>query len=584
MLRARKNRRRFHSEVAASDVSRLSAAGCQTLEHRQLLTGIVVAPDAATEDMAAELQQMDNMFARMGSDPAFVNDHDSSGDGLVVSNIGSSGADGVFLHHGQMQAATAAVDSELPLPLVIPAGLGGDMTTGEAHAVAQASQLYDSIAKLQGEKTRCMELVAELEQEVAGLKDVLDNAQQEQQARQAASDQARKDADAADAKQDDLKGQLQQLKSDLKSAVRARNEYARAISAAARLSRQAQRRGNQAEADGFARQVQPNYEAYQQKVAEIKAIKNQMKAIKQQINAARGQEKKAKTAAQTANKALTAAKQKTAEAQQKYDDAVQRLEEARRKCDQHCQALQHQRGEYLGTEGQEGAHAAAASAIQNAKQRKQARLDAEAADREQQAADAAAAAEAARLRAHNQVKRQDLELPAGLDKDDVTPCDITRLIAQQSGDSVPDNATGNQLAAAAAVKAFQAKAAEDGVRSIANVLFGAAFDQLAGIIPVLGQLKSLAETVEGFKEFAEDFVNGNLKFQRDVWTPDWGIVVTTTVYNPNTCTYIATTQVLFYDPSTYSQHAGGAGRDGITVAPGQAGLYTVTHFGTVRSK
>ncbi|MEQ9407544.1 MAG: hypothetical protein RIK87_07435 [Fuerstiella sp.] len=600
MFFAKKNRRRFQSGASSRLSAQVTRATGESLEARQLLTAVTVAPEqavsvesgaAAPETDVESPDVTDDVFVDFSHTAQLTNDTEVSQniqttkkvaakkDTLVVSNIGSSGDDGVSLEHVSGHGAQAFSQAALPLPPSIPDGLGGDMTPEGTQAVQTAGELYDSITDLREQKKKCDELVQQLQAEADAAKTVLDQAKTDQQTRQDAFDQAGRDLDNAKSDLNDLNSKLKGLKSSLKDAARARNAYARAISAAGRLSRQASRRGDHAAAAGYAAQIPVNFKKYQEKVNEIRALKQQIKDVKQQIKTARQNIKNARAAKNAARKDLNKAKKATAAAQKNYDKAQKRLDDAKEKCRKLCQTLEAQEKNYLGTDGSNGAHGAAVDAIEEGKQNQVDRLAREEAERQQKADEA----EAARLRQTNVIQPLDLKAMHGKGVSEHTPCDIAVLIGQQGNGTVPDNPTGQQLAQAAAIKAFRAKGTTEGLKAIGNVLLGAAWDQLKNLVPVLAALDKLYGAAEGVKDFLNDFKNGNIKHQRFHWFPQWGAVQTDIWFNCRTGQYISRTTVLFYDPSTYTQHAGGAGRDGITVPPHLGGKhFTVTHFGTVK--
>ncbi len=571
MFFAAPNRRRYASGATQLTSIQVARTGCESLEIRQMLTGIDMAPDIAVAVMAENHARHDDVFAEMGRGPGFISLAGTSAREPESSIQTPAHENDDSRSFAIANSVVAANHSAVPLPPVVPTGLGSDITAGELQQVAQTQELYDSITQLHKDKEKCEENIARLEQELKDAKDALDDANAREKSKQDAYDQAVKDAADADAALDSLKIKLDKLKSDLKDAIRQRNGFAGAVGLAGRLAKQARRRGNHDLADSLAATVEANRKEYQKRVDTIRALRKEIKSVRQQINAARRAAQQAKAEAKAAGKALDQAKKDTDAAQQKHDDVAKRLAEAKLKCKNICDNLEAREAEYGA------AVAAAEQAIQDAEQRKQVRLAEEEGER-QQAEDAA---EANRLRQKNQVRKLDLEAPNGTNAEDITPDDVTRLIGQQGDDTVPDNPSGIDLAEAAVVAAANAKATEDAVSSVGNLLLGIAWEQLTNIIPILGTLNSLFEELEGFSEFIQGIQNGDLKYQRDVFTPEWGIVVTETVYNCNTGQYVSVSHVLFYDPSTYTQHAGGAGRDGITVAPGQAGAYTVIHFGTV---
>lgn len=84
-----------------------------------------------------------------------------------------------------------------------------------------------------------------------------------------------------------------------------------------------------------------------------------------------------------------------------------------------------------------------------------------------------------------------------------------------------------------------------------------------------GAVESLAAVL--FEGAIDQLKNGNLKVQEHKWFPEWGTVITTTVYNCRTCQYITMTNALFFDPNQVSTHAGRAGRCEILVPKHLAG-------------
>ena len=535
-----------------------------------MLTGTAVTPDVTAVSAVADATLEDDVFSEMGQDSGLSSFIDTSaGEQQFAFLTTGDGASDNGEHIG-INPEVEADFSAIPLPPVVPSGLGSDITAGELQQVVQTQELYNSITQLHQDKEKCEENVAQLEQELKDAKDALDSANADEKAKQDAYDQAVNDAADAEAALDSLKSRLDKLKSDLKDAIRQRNGFAGAVGLAGRLAKQARRSGNHDLADSLASTLEANRKEYQKRVETIRALKKEIRSVRQQINTARQQAKQARSDVKAADKALSQAKKDTDAAQGKYDDAAKKLAEAKLKCRNICDDLEAQKADYAA------AVAAAEQAIQDAEQRQQVRLAEEEAER-QRAEDET---EANRLRERNQVIKLDLEAPSGTNVEDITPDDVTRLIGQQGDDTVPDNPSGNDLAEAAVIAAANAKATQDALSSVGNLLLGIAWDQLTNIIPILGTLSSLYEDLEGFSDFIQGIQNGGLKFQRDVFTPEWGIVVTDTVYNCNTGQYVSVSRVLFYEP--VAQHAGGAGRKGLMIDSTDAGAYTVIHFGTVK--
>lgn len=476
-----------------------------------------------------------------------------------------------------MQSAEAS-PVPLPEPPTIPVGLGPDMTESGRTAVDRAQGMHSDISEMQNEKEDCEEDVRRLEQEVADREQELKDAQDAEASAQSDFDKAKKDAEDADARLQDKQDELDDMQERLKKARRLRNEYARAISTAGRLSRQARRRGNHAEADGLGRQVGVNFRRYQEQVDQIRDLKKQIRDTRGDIRDARKEARNANKTRDAAERRLNDAKTKSGNAQAAYDDALSRLDEARERCERLCRSIEEKTAEYLG---ENGAHAEAVAAIEVGQQRKEQRESDEAAEEDRQRQEKEDDRIAQHFADHNEVIGQDLELPDGTERGDLTPGDINRLLGQQGGSTVPDDPTGEELAEAAVIKALNAQSSIEAISTLGYSLFGMAWNSLTEIFPLLGAMSDLFDTISGFQQFIADFQNGNLKVEENVFAPEWGLVKTTTIYNCNTGQYIVTSQVLFYYPSG-SQHAGGAGRDGINIDPKHAGAYTVTYFGSVR--
>ena len=531
--------------------------GCgEPMEARLLLTATSVVADDVSEE-TAEHSPTDHLIAVV---------NESAIDELFATDAQLSDADDL------------AAPVPLPDPPTIPAGLHGDMTTAGTTAVATAQTLHGEITALRTQKADCEEDVARLEREVADRQRDLDDAQKRQADAQSDFDQAQQQAAQTQQKQQDSESRLRDLQSQLAAARRARNEYARAISLAGRMSRQARRRGDHATAEGLGRQVGVNFRKYQEQVDRIRELKKQIRETRADIRQARRESRQANRALQTAQQRLIVAQAATQTAQAAYDDAVRRLNEAKAECERLCGQLTDKENDYLGDEG---AHAAAVDAVADGQARRQQReqeeADAEQRRREQAEEDRLAS----HFEAHNEVVGQDLELPDNTEPGDLTPGDINRLLGEQGGSILPDDPDGEQLAQAAVMKALNAQSTMEAISTLGYTLFGMAWDQLTNLFPLLGAMSDLFDNVADFQQFVDNFRNGNLKVEENVFAPEWGLVKTTTIYNCNTGQYIVTSQVLFYYPSG-SQHAGGAGRDGISVDPKHAGAYTVTYFGSVR--
>ena len=531
--------------------------GCgEPMEARLLLTATSVVADDVSEE-TAEHSPTDHLIAVV---------NESAIDELFATDAQLSDADDL------------AAPVPLPDPPTIPAGLHGDMTTAGTTAVATAQTLHGEITALRTQKADCEEDVARLEREVADRQRDLDDAKKRQADAQSDFDQAQQQAAQTQQKQQDSESRLRDLQSQLAAARRARNEYARAISLAGRMSRQARRRGDHATAEGLGRQVGVNFRKYQEQVDRIRELKKQIRETRADIRQARRESRQANRALQTAQQRLIVAQAATQTAQAAYDDAVRRLNEAKAECERLCGQLTDKENDYLGDEG---AHAAAVDAVADGQARRQQReqeeADAEQRRREQAEEDRLAS----HFEAHNEVVGQDLELPDNTEPGDLTPGDINRLLGEQGGSILPDDPDGEQLAQAAVMKALNAQSTMEAISTLGYTLFGMAWDQLTNLFPLLGAMSDLFDNVADFQQFVDNFRNGNLKVEENVFAPEWGLVKTTTIYNCNTGQYIVTSQVLFYYPSG-SQHAGGAGRDGISVDPKHAGAYTVTYFGSVR--
>lgn len=547
MFTSRKNRRRF-----AQTGYRTSIGHSEPVEARLLLSATSVVSDETADHTPTEN----------------ANDTDSE-----------SAIDELFRRESTLSDdADLAAPVPLPDPPTVPAGLNGDMTDAGTTAVATARTLHGEITTLRTQKADCEEDVARLEQEVADRQRDLNSAKDRQADAQSGYDQAKQQADEAQKKQQDGENRLRDLHSQLAAARRARTEYARAVSIAGRMSRQARRRGDHATAEGLGRQVGVNFRNYQEQVDRIRALKQQIRETRAEIRQARGESRQANRALQTAQRQLTAAQAATQTAQGAYGDAVRRLNEAKAECERLCQLLTDKENAYLGDDG---AHAAAVDAVAQGQTRRQQReqeeADAEQRRREQAEEDRLTS----HFEAHNEVVGQDLELPDNTEPGDVTPADINRLLGEQGGSILPDDPDGEQLAQAAVMKALNAQSTIEAISTLGYTLFGMAWDQLTNLFPLLGAMSDLFDNVSDFQQFVDNFRNGNLKVEENVFAPEWGLVKTTTIYNCNTGQYIVTSQVLFYYPSG-SQHAGGAGRDGINVDPRHAGAYTVTYFGSVR--
>ena len=523
----------------------------ETLEPKMLLTAISVAAESVETDGTVQEHSHETI------------DHTS-----IDELFAASADDG-------LEGGAAPVP--LPEPPTLPAGLAGDMTSGGRDAVATARTLHGEITELRSQKENCDEEVARLEQEVADRQQDLADAKTAEADAQSAFDKAQQAADAARDNLQDKQQQLQDLQSQLAAARRARNEYARAVSAAGRLARQARRRGDHATAEGLGRQVGVNFRRYQEQVDRIRELKQQIRETRGEIRDARREARQASQAENAAQRRLQAAQAATQNAQQAYDDALRRLNEAKARCTRLCETLRAKEDAYLG---EDGAHAAAVDAIDQGRSRQQQREDEEAAEERRQQEQEEEDRLARHFEDHNEVIGQDLELPEGTEPGDLTPGDINRLLGEQGGSILPDDPDGEQLAQAAVIKALNAQSTLEAISTLGYTLFGMAWDQLTSIFPLLGAMSDLFDNVSDFHQFVQDFQNGNLKVEENVFAPEWGLVRTTTIYNCNTGQYIVTSQVLFYYPGG-SQHMGGAGRDGINIDPKHAGAYTVTFFGSV---
>jgi len=592
MFNATKNRRRFSAGATQKSAVQISGARCESLESRQLLTAVTVAPEDAAVSVDVNAEESDAVFAEMGDAAMQINFDGMSTSQGEVSAGANSATTAAFVSHASMEGSVAANVSALPAPPTVPAGLGSDIHKDESDAVAEANDLHESITELHKDKAECLTKVAAFEKAVADAKTALDDATADQQTKQDSYDKAVQDAADADANLKTLKTKLQELKTSLRDANRAQNQHTRAINYYSRQAdkarRQSNRRGiSQAQRQELrekeandTRQVDVNYRAYQEKAAEARSLKQQIKAVSQQITEAKQAARVAKAAVAPARRALNAAKRATATAQSKHDKAVADLKAAKEECDKLCEKLETEEAKYLGTATTKGALEKAEDAIKTAEQRKQDRLDQEAKDEQDRKDDA----EVEELRKKNKVVKLDLEAPDGKNKEDITPDDITRLVGQQGDDSIPSDQSGIELAEAAAIKALEAKTTGDALSYIGNLLLSVAWDRLKGIIPVLATLDTLLQKFAGFDNFLEGIQNGDLKYQRDVWTPEWGTIITQTIYNCRTGQYITVTQVLFYHPSLITGRAGGVGRDGIFIPDHVAGqVFTITHFGTVNS-
>ena len=545
MFFARKNRRRFQNGPASNVSACISGRQGESLESRQLLTAVSMAPDTQeTRPVEIDMAAMDAMFA--------------SHENMLASEA---------LYSSSMSNA-------LPLPPAIPDGLSEDISEAGHQAIEKAQSQYDTIQQLQQQKHDCEEAVRQLQSEADAAETALNSAKAEQAAKESALNNAQSSVESAQQNLNDQRAKLKKLQEDLRSARRARNSHARVISLAARLAGQARRAGNHAAAASLARQVQVNYEKYAEKNAEVRRLKNEIQQTRQDLRNARADLQAARQARNAARAELNQAKAATARAQQAYNQAVARLNAAKQKCRDLCDRLMAEEQEYRG---ENGSHAAAVDAIENGRAEQIARIA-----REKQAEkDAAEEREAAALRARNFIQPLDLNGMRGKDRGDLTPCDIAILIGQQGNSSAPSNPTGQQLAQAAAILALKSKGTREGLKAIGNALLGAAWNQLTSLVPVLGALEKLYNNVEGLKNFIQDFKDGNIKHQRYHWFPEWGSVQTDVFYNCKTGQYISKTTVVFYVPGP--NHAGGAGRNGIFVPPHLGGKsFTVTHFGTVK--
>lgn len=567
MFFSRKNRRRLTAGTNDAVKAHVTSSHCESLEFRQMLTSATVSPDAvATAD---DVNVTDLVFADIATSGTAQttsdNDARTSSAATLPESAGSTHQDVMF--------------ASLPSPPSIPVGLGRDLTTEGREAVNDARAVYNSINDLRQKKQQIDQVISGLEDKLgeATLAATLaDAAKADKEA--ALKNAVDKNKEAVD-KLADLNSKLDQLKEDLATAKRIRKSAADAISLIGRRAKEARQAGNIALADSLGRQVGVNFEKYREAVNNIKSLKNQIRSLQREIRSAKREVRTTAAAVRKAERCLKKVAKAAAVAEQRRADLEAKLNKAKKDRQKLCDELEAKETEYLGSDGETGLHGAAADAISEGEQRRDQRVADEKAAQDQAAAEAAKAA----LRKRNQVQRVDLEAPTGVSKADINPCDITRLIAQQFSDTIPSNPTGNQLARAAAIKAFKAKAAGEAIRSVGNTLLSAAYDQLKNLIPTLAAVDALLNDINGFTDFIEDFKDGNLKHQRDEWGPEWGRVVTETVYNTKTGQYITTVQVVFAHPDTYTPRAGGAGRDGIIVAPHQAlKTYTVTFVGTVK--
>ncbi len=147
MFNATKNRRRFSAGSTQRSSVQISGSRSVSLESRQLLTAVTVAPQESVEVAEADAAHSDIVFAEM-ADPSMT----ASGDGTATA----------FVSHDAMAGNAAANLNAIPEPPTVPDGLGNDIQQAESDAVDRAHELHESITQLHTDKAECLKKVAEL--------------------------------------------------------------------------------------------------------------------------------------------------------------------------------------------------------------------------------------------------------------------------------------------------------------------------------------------------------------------------------------------------------------------------------------